>query len=391
MKKILIIFTICLIMFATPFCTLNVKANSVKEDLKNEITDQIKDFDFSELDKILSNFGLDAQNLFGSKSFSEKLSDLITGKYTQNTSSILQAILNILLENILDIIPLLCSIVSIVIMCSFISQIRSSVNGKTINDIVHFICYAIVIIIISKVVIDGINIAKDTILSMQSQMNVIFPILLTLMTAMGSAVSASVYQPAVALLTTIIMSIFTNLIMPLFSISFIFTVISNLSNTIKFDKFVNFFNSLIKWILAFTFTIFFSILSIQGISATTYDGITIRAAKFTLKSYIPLLGGYLSEGFDLIVASSLLIKNSVGASGLLLIISTIILPIIKLLVVMFGLKLVSAILEPIADKRISSFLFSISKLLVLPIVCIIGVAFMYVLSVGLIICTGNIY
>lgn len=392
MKKYIIFFII--LLSTTLFICSNqlpVRAESIKEEFNQQVNEQIKDFDFSELDKILENYGVNSKSIFGNDNFTDKLNDIITGKYTNDSESILQSIVNIIFENILDIIPLLCSIITIVILCSFISQIRSSINGKSINDIVHFVCYAIVIIITSKIIIDCLNLTTQTILSMQKQMEIIFPILLTLMTAVGNAVSASVYQPAIALLTTLIMNIFTNIILPLFISCFIFTIISNLSNTMKFDKFVNFFNSLIKWIITFTFTIFFAFLSIQGISAATYDGITIRTAKFTLKSYIPLLGGYLSEGFDLILASSLLIKNAIGSTGLLLTIATILSPIINLVILMFGFKLVSAILEPISDKRISSFVYSISKLMILPIICIIGVAFMYILSVGLIICTGNIY
>lgn len=392
MKKYIIFFII--LLSTTLFICSNqlpVRAESIKEEFNQQVNEQIKDFDFSELDKILEKYGVNSKSIFGNDNFTDKLNDIITGKYTNDSESILQSIVNIIFENILDIIPLLCSIITIVILCSFISQIRSSINGKSINDIVHFVCYAIVIIITSKIIIDCLNLTTQTILSMQKQMEIIFPILLTLMTAVGNAVSASVYQPAIALLTTLIMNIFTNIILPLFISCFIFTIISNLSNTMKFDKFVNFFNSLIKWIITFTFTIFFAFLSIQGISAATYDGITIRTAKFTLKSYIPLLGGYLSEGFDLILASSLLIKNAIGSTGLLLTIATILSPIINLVILMFGFKLVSAILEPISDKRISSFVYSISKLMILPIICIIGVAFMYILSVGLIICTGNIY
>lgn len=392
MKKYIVFLLIFLGILSFAYTNqLPVNAASVKEEFNQQVNEQVKDFDFSELDKILENYGVNSKSIFGNKNFTDKLNDIISGKYTSDSESILHCILDIIFENILDIVPLLCSIISIVILCSFISQIRSSVNGKNINDIVHFVCYAIVIIITSKIIIDCISITTQTILSMQQQMEIIFPILLTLMTAVGNAVSASVYQPAIALLTTLIMNIFTNIILPLFVTCFIFTIISNLSNTMKFDKFVNFFNSLIKWIITFTFTIFFAFLSIQGISAATYDGITIRTAKFTLKSYIPLLGGYLSEGFDLILASSLLIKNAIGSTGLLLTIATILSPIINLVILMFGFKLISAILEPISDKRISSFIYSISTLMILPIICIIGVAFMYILSVGLIICTGNIY
>ena len=196
-----VFFVLALLLFFLPLNCYEVNAQTVKDELKEEVSSQIKDFNFSELDKILENFGVDSKSIFGSESFSEKLNNLINGKYTLDSQSIFQTIINILFENILEIFPIFCSIVTIVILCSFISQIRSSVNGKSINDIVHFVCYAIIIIIVSKIVIDSLNTAKDTILSMQKQMDIIFPMLLTLMSAVGSAVSASVYQPAIAFLT----------------------------------------------------------------------------------------------------------------------------------------------------------------------------------------------
>ena len=51
-----------------------------------------------------------------------------------------------------------------------------------------------------------------------------------------------------------------------------------------------------------------------------------QTTKYTIKSYIPIMGGYLSEGMDLILASSLLIKNSLGLVGVMLLITTILSP-----------------------------------------------------------------
>ena len=43
--------------------------------------------------------------------------------------------------------------------------------------------------------------------------------------------------------------------------------------------------------------------------AGSFDGISIRATKFAIKSYIPIIGGYLSDGLDFIVLSSILRKD----------------------------------------------------------------------------------
>ena len=93
----------------------------------------------------------------------------------------------------------------------------------------------------------------------------------------------------------------------------------------------------------------------------------------------------------MILSSSVLIKNAIGATGLLLMMLTILAPIVKIVVLIFGFKLISAVLEPIADSRISSFLHSVSKALTMLVACILGVAFMYFLTVALIMCTCNVF
>ena len=243
------------------------------------------------------------------------------------------------------------------------------------GDIIHFVCYGVVITLVMTAVVNLLKMTTSTINGLRSQMEVVFPILLTIMTAIGGTASVSIYQPAVAFLSSGIMHIFTVVLMPIFIFSLVFTIVSNLTSTVKLDKFTKFFQS--------------AFLAIQGITASTYDGVSIRTAKYAIRSYVPILGGYLSEGFDVIMASSVLIKNAVGASGLLLMFASVLSPIVKIVVCIFILKLAAAILEPLTDQRISDFIYSVSKSLSMLIVMILGVAFMYLITVGLIMCTAN--
>jgi len=93
---------------------------------------------------------------------------------------------------------------------------------------------------------------------------------------------------------------------------------------------------------------------------------------------------------DFIVLSSILIKNAVGVGGLLLIFMTIISPLIMIVVLKLGLQLTAAVVEPIGDSRISNFINDCAKILIYPIVIILATGFMYLLSVGLIMCTANV-
>lgn len=151
-----------------------------------------------------------------------------------------------------------------------------------------------------------------------------------------------------------------------------------------------FFNSSYKWLTGLIFTIFTAFLSIQGITAGSIDGISIRTAKYAIRSYIPIVGSYLSDGMGIILLSSNLIKNALGATGLFLLLATVLSPLLQLILFMLALKLIAGIVEPLGNKQIANFVSSLAKSMVLLIVLIIGVAFIYFIMLGLIMCSANI-
>ncbi len=170
-----------------------------------------------------------------------------------------------------------------------------------------------------------------------------------------------------------------------------FSIVSNLSNTVKLSKFTAFFDSTFKWLTGLIFTIFTAFLSIQGITAGSIDGISMKTAKYAIRSYVPLLGSYLSDGMGLILASSNLIKNAVGAAGLFMLLATILSPLIELIIFMLALKLIAGIVEPLGSRQIANFISSISKSMVLLIVILIAVAFIYFIMIGLVMCSANLF
>lgn len=393
-KKILIfLFTFCVIAsYLKPNYIVFAEDNdseNLQAELEETIYSQLENLDLAQIESVLKGLGDDQLEVFGVSSFGDKVKKIVSGEFADGQQSIFKAIINLIFDDVLAFVPLLASIIIISIICGFLSNLKSDSSGKGVGDIIHFVCYGVVISIVMTAVVNLIQMTGKTINGLRSQMEVVFPLLLTIMTAIGGTMSVSIYQPAVALLSSAIMHVFTTILMPIFIFSIVFTIISNLTSTVKLEKFTKFFQSTFKWIIGGIFTIFMAFLSIQGITASTYDGVSIRTAKYAIRSYVPILGGYLSEGFDVIMASSVLIKNAIGASGLLLMFSSIISPIVKIVVFILVLKLAAAILEPLTDARISDFIYSVSKSLSMLIVMILGVAFMYLITVGLIMCTAN--
>jgi len=285
---------------------------------------------------------------------------------------------------------MLSLIITIGVISNLLNGIKSKFSEKSTSNLINLVCFLSVVILVIGIISSLATNTGKSVQSMVDQMNIVFPILLTLMIGIGANASAGVFQPIVAIISTYVADFFHYFIVPLFMVSFVFSIISNLSDNIKLDKFNSFVSSLFKWSVGLVFTLFFAIFSIQGISAGSFDSVSIRTTKYTIKSYIPIMGGYLSDGMDLILSSSILIKNSVGLVGILMIISTILSPLLEIVVFSLLLKLVSAVLQPMGNSKTSNFLSDTSKSITMLSSAIIAIGFMYLISVGLVMTTSNV-
>lgn len=360
-----------------------------EEEISQSIDKQLGDLDFSELDKIIAGFSDSEKLFFQDSNFIDKISKLLSGDFEEQ-ESIFVSIVTILFDQLLQILPFVSIIVAISLIGDIVQGLKPSSN-KSISNIIHFLSYGVVVSLVLVIIVKMISVATSTITALQTQMNGIFPILLTLLTAVGGTTSVSLYQPAMALLANTILNLFNYLLLPIFIFSVVFSIISNLSNTVKLDKFSSFFNSCFKWIVGLVFTIFTAFVSLQGITAGTIDGISIRTAKYAIRSYVPLIGGYIGDGMGLILASSSLIKNAVGVGGLLMTGAAILSPLIQMILFMLALKLIAAIVQPLGNKQVANLLGSLSKNMVLLIVLLVGVAFVYFILLGLVMCSANVF
>lgn len=391
-KKVIIsiIFLVLLCVFSQILITpAAVHANEAEKSIETSVLQQIKNLDFSNFEDVLSQVG-DEYDIFGQGSFEDKILQIVKGTYFNNYTNIFDAVINLIFDGFVKLLPLLLTIIALTVLSSIISNLRST-SSSGVNDIVHFVCYGVAVILLVSAFVQIMNITSNALNAMVRLMEVAFPILLTLLTSVGAVSSVSIYKPIVAVLTGGVSVIFKNFLYPLFVLSFVFVVVGNLTSTVKLTKFSDLISSIFKWVVGFVFTIFTSFLAVQGISAGRFDSVSIKTTKFAVKSYVPLVGSFISDGFDFIILSSVLIKNAIGVGVLLLIFLIVLSPLVQIVIFKLGLQLTSAITEPIGNQKITSFTSMASKVLIYPIAIILVVAFMFLITVALIMATANIF
>ena len=387
MKRIYLFFILIILLIGNIFSWNIVQASAETNDenmLGDVLDEALENLDLSQIEEYLSN------TIFSNKGIKERLIDYVKGDGV-DYASIFAQIAEIFFKEIKELFPIFATITAIALLCGILSSLHAGPLQKGLENTVFLIAFIATLIPVLQVINSCFASAEGCVLEMKKQMELLFPVLLTLLTASGGSISVAICKPSVAFLSTTIVGIISNFVFPITLLIFSFSIANRLSDDFKFSKFIAVFKSINKWIIGLAISIFGLFFTVQGISASAYDGIARRAAKYAIGNGIPIIGGFLSGGFDLAVAGSILIKNSLGYLGILLMISSVFEPIILLISANLLLKVSAALTSPFAESKISDFLTETADCLNYLSAGILFTAFLYFLCIVIIISTTGAF
>ncbi len=381
-KRTVFFITLCisfLLLFSGFLPVLTVAAEDTDAFSQQELLDAIQE-QLGQLDlKALEEYLFTLQS-FSDKSVGERLLSYIQGSEI-DYGSLGKALGEILFAKVTEILPAFACIAAVTLLSGLLSTLKSGSVGNTSSEMIFMITYAAALVPLLGVLKEVFTQSMESVAAMQKQMQLIFPLMLTLMAASGSGVTAAVCRPAVAFFSTSIVSVITSVVFPLTITIIVFSMASKLTRELQIGRFTSFFKSINKWVIGVCISVFGIFFTLQGITSASYDGVVRRAAKYAIGNGIPIVGGFLSGGFDLAVAGGILIKNSLGSMGIFLMISVLFEPIVLLIAVNLFLRLVAAITQPFGDSRISDFLSETAENLHYCTAGLLFTAFLYFLSI----------
>lgn len=336
-------------------------------DLDNEVKENVGEIDFSEVDEI-------ANGSVGS--VAEKVLAVINGEF-DSAETFLSLMLALFGDGIKAVFPQLAAVFAIIVILGLVRRSSNGLMSESTNEVVNFVGVTSVLITVLSLLIVSYRQTYQLLGQISALTEASAPILLTLLIANGGNVASAVCQPSMVIFSTVMIKTIQTVVLPLTIFGVIFAIVGNISSNIKVNKMSGFLSSVSNWLLGSMFMIYSAFTSVQGITAASIDGVSYRAAKFATKSYIPILGGYLADGFDVVVASTSLIKNAFGVVVLLLLLFMIVGPLMSIVSANLGLQCVAAVCEPIADERYVKILNGMSKTLTFMAVVVLAVAFMF--------------
>src|SRR5699024_6900787 len=179
-------------------------------------------------------------------------------------------------------------------------------------------------------------------------------------------------------------------ILPLLFLSAILLMVSTLNENHKVTHLGNLFKSVGMGLLGMFLTIFLGVMSVQGAASAIQDGVAMKTTKFITGNFIPVLGRTFTDAADTVLSTLLLMKNTIVLVGLIILIFIAVFPAIKILVISFIYKLCAALLQPLGNNPVISSLAIVSKHIMYILACVITMAFMFVLTIIIMIIASNI-
>ena len=221
--------------------------------------------------------------------------------------------------------------------------------------------------------------------AVQKQIEIVAPLLVTLTVLTGGTGSAAVYQPSAVFLSGGAVQIISGFIFPAAIAAAVLNFMSKIDPQISFTGMSKLIKSIMKWVLGITVTVFSVFLTVQSAASSLFDGVLFKVIKYTLGNSVPIVGGFISGGFDLLTAAGLLIKNSVGLIGILLLVGQIAGPLVLLIAFSLLLKLAGAVVQAAGDKGLFALFSDLSADVQYFVAGLVTVSFMYALTIMLVI------
>ena len=226
-------------------------------------------------------------------------------------------------DNISVILRNALSVLAIAVVCGLLG-----VFCDDVPDFVHLCgCAAITIICVSNV--DSyIKQGTDTINEISVFSKALLPALCTATASCGAISSAAVKYAASALFMDLFIAAAQNIILPFIYAFLAVSIAAAAFDNKSLSAIALLFKRVCTGLMTALSIVFTAYISISSAIASSGDAVATKLAKTTISAALPVVGSIISDAASSVVAGAELIKNTLGAFGMLAVLAICIVPIV---------------------------------------------------------------
>lgn len=330
---------------------LSEETETVTENISattEENTSSIYDAIFEELNLDELERALNQEGVATSMPVSEMVKKQVEGDSKSVFSALLATISQVFFGELQKNKSLLLELVGIVLIGSIFVNLSNSFAGGFISENGFYITY----MLMTSLLLTSFSMAYTITLAALDKVLVavrlLVPAFLLVLQFVGHAATSGGTYNLVLIGIWLIQAVIIRLVLPLIEFYVIVSLVNNLQKEDSFSKLCELVQSLIKWILRTIVIVVVGLNVIKGLLEPQMDRIGKSAVNRALTA-IP--GSVVSVLAGTYLACGMIIKNSIGVTGILILSGICLAPVIQLFLLMFTVRITTALIQPMGDKR----------------------------------------
>ena len=246
-------------------------------------------------------------------------------------------------------------LISIALLVSVLQQIPSEKSG--IVELAG--CVAVGVMLLENTG-SMIQAAVDTINSLSEYGKLFLPVMAGAQAAQGGLTSSAALYTGTMVFDAILGKAVSRWMIPLVYMYLALSVAGCAMGEDLLKRIRDLIKWLITWCLKNGLYIFTGYLSITGVVSGATDAAKLKAAKLTISSAVPVVGGILSDASEAVLVGAGMMKNAAGIYGMLTIAAIWISPFLQIGIQYLMLKISGSLCAMLDAKRVSSLIDSFS-------------------------------
>ena len=357
-------------------------------EFENIMNEQLDSMDLSELEELLNEAPAE-MTIADEISVNSIINDLLNGQPIFDSENLMDNIKELFFIEVRSSLILGCEILAVCIIIGLLNNFSNSFGSKTVSSLGTMICGFVIIALCIGSFYQTYNSCSSTMDVMSTTMTILLPIMIPLLISMGGISSGSIMDPVILASVTGFNFIMQHIVLPLIFLSAIFILINSITDKDYVKKLALFMRKGALFITGLTITIFSGITAVQGIMTKSADSLLMKTAKFSIDNFVPIIGGFAADSLDMVINCIGVIKSAVGLIGIVIIISMLAMPVIKIMAVAVIYKITAIAAEPVANKNISDSLNEIGTSAVTMTVVLAAGALMFLIFITAIMFMGG--
>ena len=349
-----------------------------EKQIQNEVEKAvIEEFDFSEVDESL-------RQMFPSEKvkFKDVLMPLLSGNIEEAGKLLLTLLRDQLSYEFRYNRQNLVYILLIALIAAVFTNFSNTFQNRQASEISFYVLYMLLIVLCLQSFCVAIEGVEEKLSFLTTFMRVLCPsYFLAVALAAGSVTSLFFYN-VILFLIYVVEILILQFLLPLINIYIMVQVLSNLTGEDFLSQFAGLLQKLVAWILKTLLACVLGINVVQGLLAPAVDSLKRGVLTKTAEA-LPGIGNVVGGVTDVILGTTVLIKNGIGMAGAVIAVGICVIPLLQMLLMAFLYKFAAALVQPVSDKRIVGCIGSVSEgyELIVKVIFSTGILFLLTIAV----------